>query len=408
MPTRRGMSKGTALGSVLSVIVLCVLGVVYALTGSGTGAGTEPGEQTPVVVFATNTPQGDIPSDATPIVDVSPTVTPVGQWWEVYFTDPLTINDPAQWQNSIEGRLIEKIDAAQNSIHIASFEFGLTPVAEALIAARQRGVDVRWVTDDENGLEADEDPDRGQFAMLQKAGIEVHVDNRSALMHNKFWIFDQQIVWTGSTNVTASGVFQQNNNTIVIHSPEIAAIYEREFFEMWDGQFGPKSPSTADYQIVLANGTLIQVYFSPEDDVLNRIIPIVAGAQSNIRFLAFSFTDYPLARTMIDRYAAGVDVAGVYEKTGSETEGAELRTFLCAHVPVRQDGNPRFLHHKLIIVDNRIVITGSFNFSNNATDNNDENVIIIDNPEIAALYMQEFGRVWSIASDPDLAKFACQ
>jgi phosphatidylserine/phosphatidylglycerophosphate/cardiolipin synthase-like enzyme len=111
---------------------------------------------------------------------------------------------------------------------------------------------------------------------------------------------------------------------------------------------------------------------------------------------------------MIDRSAAGVDVAGVYENTGSETEGAELRTFFCAGVPVRQDGNPRFLHHKLIVVDNRIVIAGSFNFSNNATDNNDENVIIIDNPEIANLYVQEFGRVWSIATEPDPAKLPCQ
>ena len=407
MPRKRAMSKGTALGSVLSVIILFVLGVVYTLTGSGTGAGDGSSEPTPVSFPGTET-LPDSPPDATPIVGFPPTLVPPGQWWEVYFTDPLTINDPSQWQNSIEGKLIEKINLATNSIHIASFEFDLTPVAEALIAARQRGVDVRWITDNENGIEADEDPDRGQFKMLQDAGIEVRADNRSALMHNKFWIFDQQTVWTGSTNITASGIFLQNNNVVVVHSPEIAAIYEREFFEMWDGQFGPKSPSTADHQAALVNGTVIQVYFSPEDDVLNRIIPIVAGAQSSIRFLAFSFTDYPLAQTMIDRYAAGVDVAGVYEKTGSETEGAELKTFLCAHVPVRQDGNPRFLHDKLIIVDNRIVITGSFNFSNNATDNNDENVIIIDNPEIAALYMEEFGRVWSIATDPDPAKFICQ
>jgi phosphatidylserine/phosphatidylglycerophosphate/cardiolipin synthase-like enzyme len=289
-----------------------------------------------------------------------------------------------------------------------SFEFGLTPVAEALIAARQRGLDVRWITDDENGLLADEDPDRGQFKMLQDAGIEVRADDRSALMHNKFWIFDQQTVWTGSTNITTSSIFQQNNNVVVIHAPEIAAMYEWEFFEMWSGQFGPRSPSTVDQQVAIVNGTMIQVYFSPEDDVLNRIIPVVAAAQSNISFLAFSFTDYQLAQTMIDRYNAGVDVSGVYEKTGSETEGAELRTFWCARVPVRQDGNPKFLHDKVIVVDNRVVITGSFNFSNNATDNNDENVIIIDNPEIAALYMEEFGRVWSIASDPDPAKFTCQ
>jgi phosphatidylserine/phosphatidylglycerophosphate/cardiolipin synthase-like enzyme len=376
------------------------------LTGSGTGI--DLAEPTPILFPVTDTPAGNIPPGMTPIVDVPSTAVPVGQWWEVYFTDPFTVNDPVQWQISIEGKLIEKINAATNSIHIAAFEFGLTPVAEALIAARQRGVDVRLITDDENGLEADEEPDRGQFAMLQDADIEVKADVRSALMHNKFIIFDQQTVWTGSTNFTASAIFQQNNNVIVVHSPEVAAMYEREFFEMWDGQFGPKSPSMADSQAAIVNGTFVQVYFSPEDDVLDRIIPIVAEAQSNVRFLAFSFTDYPLAKTMIDRYAAGVDVAGVYEKTGSETEGAELRTFWCAHVPVRQDGNPRFLHDKLIIVDNRIVITGSFNFSNNATDNNDENVIIIDNPEIAALYMEEFGRVWSVATDPDPAKFTCQ
>jgi phosphatidylserine/phosphatidylglycerophosphate/cardiolipin synthase-like enzyme len=269
-------------------------------------------------------------------------------------------------------------------------------------------VDVRWVTDDESGLGADEDPGRGQFKMLTDAGIEVHPDDRSALMHDKFWIFDGQITWTGSTNITTSGIFQQNNNAIVIHSPEVAAIYEREFQEMWGGQFGPRSPSTADQQSAVVNGMPIQIYFSPEDKVLDRIIPIVASAQSNIRFLAFSFTDYPLANAMIQRAAAGVDVAGVYEKVGSETEGAELKTFLCARVPVRQDGNPKFLHDKLIILDNHIVISGSFNFSNNATDNNDENVIILDNAEIARLYMQEFDRIWSIAADPDPAKFPCQ
>lgn len=396
MSRKSRSTKSSGITTLLALIVVVVLGFIYKLTGSEGGATSSPTAVNPA---------------STVVVTSAPNVPPVnnGQWWEVYFTDPLNVKDPGQWQNSIEGRLIDKINAAQSSIHIAAFEFGLTPVADALIAAKQRGVDVRWVTDDENGLGADEDPDRGQFAMLKDAGIDVIADTRSALMHNKFIIFDGQIAWTGSTNLTVSGVFQQNNNTIVIHSPDVAAIYEREFEEMWSGQFGPKSPSTADQQAVMVNGTTIQVYFSPEDKVLDRIIPIVASAQSNIRFLAFSFTDYPLAKAMIDRSAAGVDVAGVYEKTGSETESAELKTFVCAHVPVRQDGNPRFLHDKVIVVDNRIVISGSFNFSSNATDNNDENVIIIDNPEIAGLYMQEFAKVWSIATDPDPAKLpACQ
>jgi phosphatidylserine/phosphatidylglycerophosphate/cardiolipin synthase-like enzyme len=59
------------------------------------------------------------------------------------------------------------------------------------------------------------------------------------------------------------------------------------------------------------------------------------------------------------------------------------------------------------VVDERIVITGSLNFSTNAEENNDENVIIIDNPDIARLYLQEFDRVWSLASDPEVETIAC-
>jgi phosphatidylserine/phosphatidylglycerophosphate/cardiolipin synthase-like enzyme len=102
-----------------------------------------------------------------------------------------------------------------------------------------------------------------------------------------------------------------------------------------------------------------------------------------------------------------VDVAGVFEKTGSETEASELKTLMCRKIPVRQDGNPSFLHDKVIVVDERIVITGSLNFSTNAEESNDENVIIIDNAEIARLYMQEFERVWNLASDPEIETIAC-
>ena len=65
------------------------------------------------------------------------------------------------------------------------------------------------------------------------------------------------------------------------------------------------------------------------------------------------------------------------------------------------------MHNKVVLVDGRYVITGSLNFSTNAETSNDENVIIIDNPEIAARYMAEFDRVWNLASDPEAGKFTC-
>jgi phosphatidylserine/phosphatidylglycerophosphate/cardiolipin synthase-like enzyme len=398
MPKRRTKARSRTNSSVtiFVLVILFILGLYYSMTGRDPG-GVFGGTQT-----------ASAPTQPSPVANAPTSVNASGVWWEVYFTDPVNLNNPEDWQSSVAGRLVEKINAAETSIHIASFEFDLTPVAEALIAARQRGVDVRWVTDDEHGLEADEEPGRGQFAMLQEAGIEVRSDDRSALMHNKFWLFDGQIVWTGSTNITESGIFRQDNNVLVIQSTELAAIYEREFQEMWDGQFGPRSPSTLDEQIVTINGSRIVVVFTSEDPALeNAIVPLVNSATESIRFLTFSFTDYPLADTMSQRFKSGVDVAGVFERFGSETEAAELRTLMCRSVPVKQDGNPGFLHHKVIVVDEQLVITGSMNYSTNAEESNDENVIIIDNEEIARLYLQEFDRVWNLSIDPVVEEISC-
>lgn len=405
MPRRRKtISKGQGGIIVLLITVLLfICGAFYAVTGIDIGG----------IFSATATPTGGVAVTLPPFtVTNTPVISlpPSTDWWEVYFTDPVNLRNPNNISGSVEEKLIGFIDAAQSSIHIASFEFDLANVARALIAAKERGVDVRWVTDDEHGLLADTEPEHGQFAMLTAAGIEVKDDlGRSAFMHNKFWIFDREIVWTGSTNITKSGIYTQNNNVIVVRSAELAAIYELEFDEMWGGQFGARSPSTLGLQPIVVNGTPIQVIFTSEDKALEpAIIPLVQSAQSSIRFMAFSFTDFPLADAMIQRNLRDVDVAGVFESFGSESESAELKTLFCGGVPVRQDGNGGFLHHKVIVVDERYVVTGSLNFSTRAENTNDENVIIIDNPDIARLYLQEFDRVWAIAKDPNPAKFACQ
>lgn len=403
---RRTKSSQQGVIVLFITVILAILGLFYALTGINVGG----------VFDVTQTSVANIPpavSTGTPFQpgDTAPTSASTnGQadWWQVYFTDHLTMGDPNNISGSIEEKLIQRINSAKTSIHIASFEFDLTPVADALIAAHNRGVDVRWVTDNEFGLESDGEPGRGQFAMLQKVGIEVHADTRTALMHNKFWIFDGEILWTGSTNITENGIFVQDNNTIVFASPELAAIYEREFQEMWDGKFGPKSPSQLADQSLVLNGTPIQVIFTSEDPALEpSIVPLVSSATSSVHFLAFSFTDFPLANAMVQRAKAGVTVSGVIDKTQSGGTGSELGTLFCAGIAVRQDGNPQFMHSKVMIVDDRYVVTGSLNYSTSAEESNDENVIIIDNPEIARLYLQDFDRVFGQGTAPDPAKVKC-
>ncbi len=331
-----------------------------------------------------------------------------GAWWQVYFTDPQKVNDPDDLTGSVAEELIEHINEAQRAIHVAAFEFDLAPVADALIAARERGVEVRWVTDDEYGIEIDEEEGEGLFPRLENAGVDVKDDGRGALMHNKFWIFDDQTVWTGSTNVTANGVFRNNNNVIVITSPRVAAIFEREFDEMWEGEFGPTSPSTLDSQRVTIDDTSVQILFAAEDEVISQLIPLIENTQGSIRFMAFSFTHDELGKAVLERAKAGVDVKGIFETRGSETEYSEMSALYCAGVLVRQDGNPGTFHHKVFVIDGKIVVTGSFNFSESADDSNDENVVIIANTDIAAQYLQEFERRWAEAAAPDAADVTCR
>jgi len=101
-------------------------------------------------------------------------------------------------------------------------------------------------------------------------------------------------------------------------------------------------------------------------------------------------------------------VKGVFETFGSSGDRSELKTFWCAGLPVRQDGNGSFLHDKIIIIDNSIIVTGSLNYSTNADESNEENVLILDNAEIAALYLQEFDKLWNQAHDVEAGAFSCE
>lgn len=124
--------------------------------------------------------------------------------------------------------------------------------------------------------------------------------------------------------------------------------------------------------------------------------------------MAFSFTHDGIGKAMMARANRGVKLEGIFETRGSETKYSELPGFFCEGISVRQDGNPRTFHHKVIVLDEKTVITGSFNFSENANKSNDENVVIVQNPQIAALYLQEFDRRWQEGKQPSASKISCK
>ena len=132
------------------------------------------------------------------------------------------------------------------------------------------------------------------------------------------------------------------------------------------------------------------------------------AAKNDVRFMTFVFSSDGLGRNH-DRgaWAAGVNIQGVFENRNSTADWSELPRLHCAGGEMRQDGNRYTLHHKVFIIDDDIVVTGSFNFSDNALSSNDENVVIIKDKAIAALYIDEWQRLWDNAEALEAGEVEC-
>ncbi len=319
---------------------------------------------------------------------------------EIFFTTPSLIY-PDVPKNRVppphEQAIIADIDAATRSVDLVTFEYNLSSIAQALVRAKQRGVDVRVALDHE-GLE---DPVMAKWAgLVEDARIRVSWQESSAFLHSKFIIIDGQVLWTGSWNATINDTYRNNNNLLRITIPELIANYETEFEQMMEGRFSTSKAVLTPHPILRTEAGQIENYFSPKEKPRQRIVEYLLQAREQIDFLTFSYTSDEIAEAMIERHNAGVAVRGVFEKRNAQGIGSEYERLLNAGIDVLNDGNCYTMHHKVIVIDRRIVITGSYNFTARAEDLNDENLLIIEDPQIAELYMQEFERVFGQAERP--------
>lgn len=263
----------------------------------------------------------------------------------------------------------------------------------------------------------------------------------SGLMHHKFMVVDQRYVLTGSTNWTTSDVHgdalstdsRGNANALLkIDSPTLAQTYAAEFNLMWgdgpkgkaDSRFGLKKPKRGAQQISLP-GSLVMVQFSPTskkigwtqstngliDQTLNR-------AQRNVDLALFVFSDQPLGDRLAQKSQAGVTIRALVDPEFIYRNYSEALDMLGVAIPDEQcrpeSGNHLWtrpistvglpalakgdkLHHKFALIDNATVIVGSHNWSKAANETNDENVLVITNPTVAAHFRQEFDQLYQTA-----------
>jgi phosphatidylserine/phosphatidylglycerophosphate/cardiolipin synthase-like enzyme len=133
-----------------------------------------------------------------------------------------------------------------------------------------------------------------------------------------------------------------------------------------------------------------QVCFSPNGGCTETIVNQIEAAKSEILVQAYSFTSIPIAKALINAHKRGVKVEVILDKS-QKSERYTSATFLKnAGVPTYIDDKHAIAHNKIMIIDKEIVITGSFNFTKAAEEKNAENLLIIKNPELAKIYIDNW------------------
>jgi phosphatidylserine/phosphatidylglycerophosphate/cardiolipin synthase-like enzyme len=362
---------------------------------------------------------GQDTSFATPLVASTASPPSASGMLNVYFNQSVDTtvawSERALGRQNLAERLITRITSARRSVDVAVYSLSGTPgpgsdIANALVAARARGVSVRVVCEGDNRNTA-------PFTILANGGVPV-IDDRfdavnagQGLMHNKFFVIDArggaaESVWvvTGSWNPTTPGTFSDYQNVLEIQDPALAGAYEAEFNEMWGSatdtpnatlsRFGARKTDNTPHRFVIG-GTPVECYFSPTDRTTSHIQAAIDGARHSVAFGVLTFTRSDLRTSIVAQQNAARMVRGIMDNnTDSGNQYAALRS---AGVDVLlKPASDSLFHHKYLVVDGEnpswssVVVTGSHNWSNSAETSNNENTLILQSGRIAGLYLQEF------------------
>lgn len=316
------------------------------------------------------------------------------------YLERISLNEPRARKNpkNTDKALLRLIRGAKTSIDGAFYDIEDLGVAEALVKAKKRGVKIRLVTDTDNMVEKT-DPTKPRKAVmwLLSEGVGVIDDQRSGIMHHKFMVVDGVTLWTGSTNLTTTSLYRHNNNALTLQIPALAKAYSTEFERLFvKREFGKsmRGETVPTAEFPLGNGGTVQAFFSPAGHGRTAVVAEVAKATKKINFLTFSLTDIETGDTMLAKAQAGVKVEGIFDRWLAGGQYSLFAKFKAAKLEVRKDGNEALMHHKVIVVDDATVITGSYNYSQNAEENNNEAFLIFRGAKtIAKAFVGEYDRL---------------
>ena len=132
------------------------------------------------------------------------------------------------------------------------------------------------------------------------------------------------------------------------------------------------------------------VPFSPHGGCTDAIVRELDNAKESVLVQAYEFTSAPIAKALMEAHKRGVKVQVILDKSQWTEKYSSATFFQNMGIPTFVDEIHGLAHNKVMVVDGRIVITGSFNFTKAAEESNAENLLVIQDADLAAKYAKNW------------------
>lgn len=329
----------------------------------------------------------------------------------------------------IEPLLIEAIDAAKTSIHIATYEFKQQGVLEALRRAKKRGVAVHILFDFDNAFPtrregSDHVPHRSfELQALINEGFDVTFLNgmwRYGIQHNKFAVFDGELAFFGSYNLSYTAERNHFENARFMSAEEsprrvqamlrywewmrgMSLPFEQAREAVWPKE-RPAPPADDAPSVRLGEILLPEWVFSPDGGAEDWIVKAIDNAQEAIDLSMFTFRSTRVAEALLRAKKRKVKVRVIFDQSQGSQEYMKLYAeWLAYHkIPVKYLAGPNKdgpvwsekNHNKFMRVDG-VIATGSMNYTKNAFKMSFENLFFLDDAQDAAAYAAYFDDMYN-------------
>ncbi len=317
--------------------------------------------------------------------------------------------------------LVAAIDRTDKTLLLAVYDLRLGEVAEAILRAKARGVAVRLIYDQSHTVPASPTAGAGpspEYQSLLDGGVPVRIlkgGGSFGIMHHKFAVFDGQLLETGSFNWTRAADDKNFENAVFKTDAALIDGYTRNWEWMWALARAPgaaaEQPAGAGFgappadplkPVAFAGGHYPRYAFSPQGGVEDLLVDALGRARRTIDVAIFSLYSQRVVDALIAAKDRGVVVrvaADVSQSRRSQpmlalsNSGAGLRLS-------SGRGGAGVLHHKYALVDGALLMSGSYNFSQNAELYNFENDLFTTAKGEVAAFGAEFAAVWAQAHAP--------